>query len=310
VIRRLSGHPVHLAGAAAARVLVGAAAAHFYISNYAHRAFLFGPHSYAAHLPARGPTLYSIAHSGMAFELLYHAGIAAAVAFAIFGGRWLTLAHAVAFWSICARNPDVVDGGDIFGRIAAIFLIAAITNAYFAPGAERRRERSLGSVSTLAHNAAVVLLGFQIVVVYAATGLSKATGEPWRQGTALHQISQLQDYQFIHWTRFVANPVTAVLLTYAIITLEVGFPIAVWTSVRIPWIAALALMHTGIALTMGFVGFALNMWGGLAICLSDDDYRRIGRLIRAGIRPPSRARVRAWRHRPRNQAPATQEPLH
>jgi hypothetical protein len=277
---------VHLVGASVARILVSLAAVHFYLSNYSHRAFVLGPHSYNAAAHAPGPTLYAFAHSTTAFEVLYHAGPLVALAFGVFGGRPLAAAHAIMFWSVYARNPDIFDGGDNFGRIAAIILIAAITNAHFAPGAARRREALAStetSWSTIAHNGSVILLGFQIVVVYGAAGILKAKGAPWDAGSALHQISQLRDYQFVHWTSLLTNRGVVVPLTNAIVVLEAGFPIAVWTRARLPWIAALVLMHTGIALTMGLVGFALNMFGGLAICLSDDDYRRIGGLTRARL---------------------------
>jgi len=302
VIRRVSGPHVHLVGAAIARVLLGVGALHFYLSNYSHRAFVLGPHSYLTH--TRGPTLYSLAHSPASFEVVFHLGIVAAAAFTLFGGRPLAAAHAVMFWSAYARNPDIFDGGDTFGRIAAIILIAAITNAYFAPGAKRRRDHlKPDSWSSFAHNGAVVLLGFQIVVVYLSAGLQKATGSPWIAGSALYQISQLRDYAFVHWTPLLTNRAVVVPLTNAIVVLEVGFPIAIWTRARVPWIAACALMHAGIAVTMGLVGFAFNMWAGLAICLTDEE------LIRAGTRLPSRFRSRAVQRRQRTRAPATPAPL-
>jgi hypothetical protein len=240
-----------------------------------------------------------LAHSGASFELLFNTGLLAAIAFTVFGGRPLAAVHAVMFWSVYARNPDIFDGGDTFGRIAAIILIAAVSNAYFAPGAKRRRENlTADSWSSFAHNGAVVLLGFQVVVVYLSAGLQKATGAPWIAGSALYQISQLRDYAFVHWTQLLTNRAVLVPLTNAIVVLEVGFPIAVWTRARVPWVAACALMHAGIAVTMGLVGFALNMWGGLAIYLTDEE------LIRAGTRLSSRFRDRALPHRQRSRESA------
>jgi hypothetical protein len=308
VIRRVSGPPVHLIGAAIARILIGAGAVHFYLSNYSQRAFVLGPHSYLTR--TRAPTLYSLAHSTASFEVLFHLGLVAAIAFTVFGGRPLAAVHAVMFWSAYARNPDIFDGGDTFGRIAAILLIAAITNAYFAPGASRRREPlTPNSWSSYAHNGAVVVLGFQVLVVYQSAGLQKATGAPWVAGSALYQISQLRDYAFVQWTHVLTNRAVVVPLTNAIVVLEVGFPIAVWTRVRVPWVAACALMHAGIAVTMGLVGFALNMWGGLAVCLSDEDWAAVAGLIRDGIRLPSRRRSRASPRRRRTREPATPAPL-
>ena len=100
MIRRVSGPPVHLIGASLARILVGTAAVHFYVSNYTHRAFLLGPHAYNAGAHPRGPTLFALTHSNASFDVLYHVALVVALAFTVFGGRPLTAVHAVMFWSV------------------------------------------------------------------------------------------------------------------------------------------------------------------------------------------------------------------
>lgn len=277
---RLAGPEFHLYGVAVARVLVGAAGVHHYLSNYAHRAFMFGPRSYLAGARAGDgiPGLYDLTTGPIAFDVAYHAGLLAAFAFAVFGGRALALAHAVFFWSLHARNPALFDGGDAFGRIAAVIMILAVTNAYLSPGARRqRRERHVGQVrwTSLLHNCAVVMLIIQIAIVYISAGLFKAMDPLWQAGTALHRIAQLEDYRFVDWVGVVSNPAAVTIASYATVALELAFPFALATRLRRPVIVSLATMHAVLAVLMGLVGFALHMWAGLAVCLRDTDWPRL-----------------------------------
>jgi hypothetical protein len=311
VIERFGSHKTHLIGTSLARILVGLGGVHYYVSNYAYRAFLLGPHSYLGHMPSFGPSLYDLARTAASFEVLYHAGLVVAAVFVVFGGRGLAIAHAVLFWSAYARNPQLFDGGDTFGRIAAIFLAAAVTNAYLAPGARRRRERipAAGSWGVIAHNGAVVLLVTQILVVYVVAGLTKLAGPAWAHGVALFQISQLADYRFVSITGVTSNPVVVGSLTYGILAVELSFPVLVWTRFRVWSVAMVAAMHTGIAVVMGLVGFAIHMCGGLAVCLRDDDYEQLARrFTRAGTRRPSRSRTPASPRPRRRRLRATPVP--
>jgi hypothetical protein len=262
---------------AAARIGIGAGAVHYYLSNYAHRSFLFGPNAYI--VGDTWPDIYGHIANPAMFELLFHAGILAALAFAIFGGRVLAVAHAFFFWSLHARNPALFDGGDAFGRIAAVVMILAVTNAYLAPGARRRRE-ALSSTGwgPLLHNSAVVMLVIQLGVIYLSAGMFKATDGLWQSGGALHRIAQLEDYRFVDWASFVSNPIVGRVLGYGTIALELAFPIALFTRSRRPVILGLIAMHLALAGLMGLVGFALHMCAGLALCLFDPDEEGIARL--------------------------------
>jgi hypothetical protein len=281
-MKRFSTELLHLRGAAVARILIGIAGVHVYYANYAHRRFLYGPHNYVhgTGFLRTWPSLYSLAGSNGVFELVYHVGFLAAIVFAVFGGRIPALVHAAFFWSLYSANPDLFDGGDSFGRIASIFMVVAVTNAYFAPGAAVRREKLLAdrreSWRTAAHNTVVVLLVAQLVFVYLTAGLWKVAGPRWREGTILYYIAQLEDYRFAPWIDgLYRQPLIVNLATYSVVLLELGFVVALRSRLRPVAVAAMAVMHAGIAVSMGLVGFMINMWGGLALCLSDADYERI-----------------------------------
>ncbi len=265
----------HLIGASLARILVGAGGVHYYLSNYADRLFLFGPHGYITQSGA--PSLYSFAHGRVTFDVLFHAGLIAALAFAICGGRALAATHAVLFTSIWARNPQLFDGGDVFGRIASVVLVLAVTDAYLSPFARQRRARAPGAWTTALHNTAIAILMVQIAIVYTSAGLLKLSDPLWRGGTALFRVAQLRDYRFVDWSGFVSSPFVVMPLTYGVMLFETTFVLAFRTRLRFVWVFALLAMHVINAATMGLVGFALHMAAGLAVCLSDDDYARMRR---------------------------------
>lgn len=283
VIRQLAGPEKHLFGMSLARILVGAAGVHYYLSNHAYRHLMFGPHAYVAGtgLEDRGLTVYALARDGLTFDLLYHAGLVAALAFGVLGGRVLAGAHAAFFWSLHARNVGLFDGGDAFGRIVTVVMVLVVTNAYLAPGAARRRIRLARerdpSWRRVLHNAAVVMVVFQLAVVYLSAAVFKLMDGAWRSGTALHQIAQLEDYRFVTWEPAVRNALLVGVLTYGAMALEMGFVGTLWRRSRLIVVASLAAMHLVLAVVMGLVGFALHMWAGLAVCLADDDYRRLSR---------------------------------
>jgi hypothetical protein len=296
--RLLTGREVHLVGTSVSRILLGASGVHLYLTSYGFRGYLWGPEGYRAHTGLKSSvlSLYRLSETTAWFEVVFHAGLVVALAFAIFGGRPLAFVHGVFLWSIYQRNPSFLEGGDNFARIAIILLAFTISNAYFAPGAAARRQRLRtrppGSWSATAHNTAVVLLVFQISLVYLTAGLWKVASLDWRSGTALWSISQLEDWAFAPvLTSLYRSAVVVGVLTYAVVALEVGFVPLLLTRLRIPVVLATAAMHVGIAATMGLVGFAISMCAGLAVCLGDDDYRSLRSVARGGIEAIRRRRA-------------------
>jgi hypothetical protein len=188
-----------LIGLSLLRILLGVADIMYYVSDYSRREFLWGPNSFdspslAAHQMSGGLfSLYFISNSQSWFELIFHAGLLIAILFTIFGGRALTILQAVFMWSIYNRNQDILEGGDNLARILIIFMIFAVTNAYLAPGARRRRERltaQSGTLSIAVHNLSMYLIVFQICVLYFVAGYSKITGTVWQDGVAPYYISR------------------------------------------------------------------------------------------------------------------------
>jgi len=310
-VLRWSTEPVRLRGMAMCRIFLGIAGIDFYLSNFGQRDLLFGPDGMESqtlfHIAQRHaflPSLYGLAGSTAWFHLLYGAGIVVAVLFTVIGGRPLTAAHGIFLWSLYDRNGLILDGGDNLAAILAVLLLAAVTDAYYSPVAGRRRrqlelagegateertDRQRFAVlrrraTVLLHNAAVGAITFQIAILYCCAGLWKVAGGLWQDGTAMYYVSRTLDFRFVPLGWLATNAVTVTALSYFAIVANLGFPFGIVVSRARPITVGNALMmHLGIIVVMGLVGFGVTMIGADLACLTDDEY--------LGLR---RAAGRAW----------------
>ena len=102
-----------------------------------------------------------------------------------------------------------------------------------------------------------------LCIIYFFGGLEKALGYNWWNGEAIWKAVNLpyfqQGYSW-HITLLQQQPWLAVLAGWLIILLELFYPLAVYIDrLRFIWLAAIAVMHTGIALLMGLWNFSLLM---------------------------------------------------
>ncbi|WP_406124741.1 hypothetical protein [Streptomyces sp. NBC_00989] len=294
---RLACHERRLIGLSLMRLVIGFATVLYCLADYSNRQFLWGPHAYdspstaSAQIPHAGFSLYLLSDSPAWFEFLFHTTILTSAAFMIFGGRVLTLVQAVMMWSLHYRNQDLLEGGDNLAQILVIFLIFTVSDAYFAPGAKKRRERLLAAdrpptVSTVLHNLAAFLIVFQTAVLYFAAGYWKIFGKVWQDGVAMYYISRETEFHMsATFAHLMGNAYLGTAVSYATVLMELAFPIALLSSrawLRKTNTLALEGMHLGIAAFMGLVCFGLLMIGADCVCLRDDDYRSMWRRARAG----------------------------
>jgi hypothetical protein len=158
-------------------------------------------------------------------------------------------------------------------------------------------------------NFAIRLLQLHFCIIYLASGTSKLQGGAWWNGTAIWQT--LSNYEF-------AGPRSALMTsllyflaghrwlweigmsagTLFTLMLEIGLPFLIWVP-RCRWvcITGAILLHTGIALGMGLVGFSLLM---LCIVLAFVPAPVIHEMLDGLGR--SRQALAAWLFRPRREA--------
>jgi hypothetical protein len=126
-------------------------------------------------------------------------------------------------------------------------------------------------------NVVLRLMQVHFCIIYMAAGLSKLLGGAWWNGTALWwtlanpEFTPLRFPAYAEGLRWLCRHrwLWELVMTGGVVytlALEIGFPFLVWNPRRRGlMVIGAVLLHTGIALTMGLVGFGLLM---LALVLS------------------------------------------
>jgi len=120
------------------------------------------------------------------------------------------------------------------------------------------------------HNCALVVIAFEVCVIYAAAGMYKVQGPLWQNGTAMHYVMNLE--YFSPWPGLNAmlggGSTMGVFLSYLTVFVQVGFVFLVFAK-RVKYFAIVILlgMHLGIAILLGLPAFSASMSIGDALFL-------------------------------------------
>lgn len=271
--RWLDEQPHHRVGVRLLRMLL-AIAILFRVSTEARfAAFFWGPHGIGRavgpqYFGASGARIVRVLFSSMAgvYALLFFMAIAAV--FLIAGKRERIATAVILIASLCfeSRLPDLLDGGDNLARLLLVYML------FLLPTDAKPQTRTL---AVWLHNLAVVTIGTQLAIVYFTAGTMKLAGGTWRDGTALYVVSQVDWFSNSLSRVLFKIPIVTTLGSYATVLLQVWFPVATLSKLRIPWVISCTLLHVGIAYTMGLVTFSLIMIAAEASVLSDADYAAI-----------------------------------
>lgn len=306
--------PRCLYGASVLRVMAGCVILYQYLINYAQRGYLFGPDGvfsfadFAAQQQAVGSfSLYHLTPSAIWFEVLYHVGIAVAMAWVLgWRTRLLSPINYLLWISLHNRFPQLWDGGDNLMQIVLIYALFAEVGAHFSFDASRRAARGQSSEPTgawaIAHNAALLAIALQVCLVYGVAGLTKVRGEVWQNGTALYYALRSPDYRLPGVSSLLyENGVLLTLLAYATVAFQVAFPFLVFAHRHTRTAAVLIgiSFHLAIGSVMGLVTFALFLIAADLALIGDAEYRALGALARR-----ARARAERWLPGRRGATPA------
>lgn len=176
-----------------------------------------------------GLTLVAVVQLGVSLELLFMPGTAALIG--LLGCFLVT--------ELLLSLRSGADGGD---KIVAVAASGALLQAI---GLQFEAQRFV--------LAGILWSGGQLTLAYFASGASKLGLVPWRNGQALR--AALTSYMWGHrWAAAVVRHASAArLLAWAIILLELAFPLALLLPV--PWLCGVLglflLFHLAIAVVMG-----------------------------------------------------------
>lgn len=301
-VGRLVDRRKRLIALSVARIGFSLTALHACLTGFIYREFLWGPHgsypyayvrNYDLHTHAL--SLYDLTANDLYFNAIFGVSIVVFAAWGLLGGRALTFTAWMCFGSMLFRNGSLGDGGTNIQFILMLFLCAADTNSYFSPFARGKRDKQRSRaeqplrfrtlMANSVHNTAVLLVVFQICVVYACSSLWKFASTDWRSGTALYYISKNPDYSrlpLFPW--FMGHPTLALVIGYATMTCQLCVIPAVLTRRR--WFREIVLfmvacMHLGIMFGMGLYTFGAVMIASDALLLSDADYLGLARCMQS-----------------------------
>ncbi|WP_345025851.1 HTTM domain-containing protein, partial [Streptomyces sedi] len=129
----------------------------------------------------------------------------------------------------------------------------------YAPGEPRIVSQMIGN---LVHNAALLVIMFEVCVIYATAGWYKIQGSRWQDGTAVFYPLKL-DY-FNAWPELsdliTGSGLLVLALTYGTVIVQVAFPFALLNR-RAKNVLLFLMMgeHLGIAVMLGLPFFSLAM---------------------------------------------------
>jgi hypothetical protein len=238
--------------------------------------------------------------------------------------RWVTPVFLVLWVSLLESSPLTGDQSDNIFRILMLYLCFADLGGRWSLDARRRARRlardgevrpfgRFGSshanatgvqVGTLLHNFAVIMAGAQICLIYVASGLFKAQGQFWQDGTAIYYPLQLSHYRPWPWLAdlLVINAPMVALVTWFSVAVQLLFPVLLlnrWT--RVAAILGILGMHAGIAVVMGLPFFSLFIMAGDCLFVRDSTFVAILRRL-----APARERI-ARRLLPRRSEPVPED---
>lgn len=189
-----------------------------------------------------------------------HAAMAAtALAALAVAVGWRTRLASIALYlgllAIHHRNLLTVSGADTLLLIAAFWLMLSPSGAALSLDARRRARRGAPDAEPLIAPWAQRMLQLQLVIVYLGTGLSKAAGQAWASGTALHDV--LSNRELRRWTLgLLDQPDLINALTFGTVVLQFTLPLLLWFRPARPWMILAGLtLHGGILLTVNIPVF-------------------------------------------------------
>jgi len=151
------------------------------------------------------------------------------------------------------RNLLILHSGDCLVRIGCFFLMFARTDGAASLPRWLGRRTEAGDRPPPAEVPAWPqrILQLQLCILYFVTGVWKATGATWRDGTAVGMVLQLGEFQRFPIPDFCMTPPASRLFTYGTLAFELGFPLLVWVPrLRLPVLAAGLAFHAGLDWTL------------------------------------------------------------
>jgi hypothetical protein len=239
----------------------------------------------------------------------------------LFAAGWRTRFIAVCFMVVVTafqgRSVLVTDGGDNVQVLMAIYLAFTASGRRWSLDARRKArgtrrsaaalwvEDQFGDLRTsglrlnpevaevrrrlvaIVHNCAVLVIAYEMCVIYGAAALFKVQGSMWQDGTALYYALNVNWFtpwpSLSHWV--ASHAVMMTIGSYVTVFVQLALPFSLFAG-RLKYVvlAVLMAMHINITILMGLPVFSLSMLIGDAILLPDAFWRFVAQVAKtAGV---------------------------
>ena len=316
VFEDLTLRPIAQYGSAILRIGYGSLYLIFLLREFPNREELWGPNAawtpsldqqFAAHSAWYGwiRSWYTLlaTNNDTRFELSYALALIICAAMVLgYRTRAASIGFMLVVTAFTGRDAFLGDGGDNVLVLMSIYLVFIASGQRLSLDSRRRRlagpaasparpsNQVLAEIAelrrrivTLVHNAAILIVGFQMCVIYGAAALWKAQGSVWDNGTALYYVLHTQWFEV--WPA-LSNEVSShqtitAIVAYVTVFAQIGFPFAIFSK-RLKYVLLVVLlgMHLSIAVMLGIPIFSAVMIVGDSVFLPDAFWLGAGRLLR------------------------------
>ncbi len=300
----------------ALRILYGIAMLWFLLVSAADRHYLWGVASRwvdpAVELRGYPLIFRAVFPKGdpAAFDLSYGILIALVLLFIMGFGTRIVTPVLLLFWvGLSTNSVFLTNGGDVVMRITLLFCIFADLSKHWSLDSWWRRRRGTSIYPraivqkiprwavNAAHNTAVVLCAYQIILIYVNSGIFKLMGDEWLNGSALYYALNLDVFRVFPELSDLAWHITAFVYvgSWISIWVQLLFPILLlWPTTRYAALIVIMGMHLGIGLLLGLWPFSIAMIALDLLFVRDASWRRafawasgVWRSARARLPAPS-----------------------
>lgn len=173
------------------------------------------------------------------------------------------------------RNVLILNSGDTFLRVVTFFLIFSQAGKAYSLDWIWKVVRGHQSVEpVLASPWAQRMIQIQFSLVYFYTVLWKLQGSYWRDGTALHYISRLEEYRRFPVPVFFENLILTKLATWTTLGIELAMSTLIWVpGLRSSVLILALLLHLGIEYSMNIPLFEWIMIATLVLFIHPESLR-------------------------------------
>ncbi len=286
----LTGQKHSLYGLAVTRIMLGFIISTQLMANFPDRHYTWGDGAIWTDSVRSGKDwpgfLYVMfVHSGgHVFDAVYIATIVVGLLLMVgFYTRASTVMALFLWVSLYVSNPFVGSGGDAVLRMVLLYMCFVDAGRHWS--VDERLSRRRGKIirrtpawlSATIHNAALVLIIHQVVMVYVGSAFWKVQSPLWMGGTAVYYPLQTEAYSpwldYIHL--LTDHGWIVAMASYTAIGVQLLVPVLLmYRPTRFFALIALTGMHLGIGILMGILYFSLVMIAVDVLLISDRSWSR------------------------------------